>query len=492
MATITATTVQTRKRGALAAPRHMLAAATPFVPKIAAPLNYIVIPSQLSIWGNDTYGDCVTAEEAFAKACNTPEIFIPEADVIAWATARNYLNGAYLTDVMKTMQNDGFNEAGYVYDDGGYSSVDWTNAAALQSAIALGPVKLGVAADQLETAYWTTGGRSGWFATGFHSDSNEDHCVSLCGYGTISWLASQLKVAVPTGIDGTKPAYAMFTWDSIGIIDVPSMIAMTHEAWLRQPTTKTVLNPGDLLSYGDAGTAGNVSAPAIVGFGAWNPFKFVFGGKNATGKNSIYAVNTNGELLSYGDNASPGNVSAPVTVGFGGWQVYNNIFCGRQATGENRIYAVNAAGELFSYGDAGTPGNVSAPVTVGFGGWQQFTHLFGGEAANGAHRIYAVNPAGQLLSYGDNGTPGNVSSPVIVGNGGWQQFTKLFAGQDATGQYRIYAVNPAGQLFSYSDNGTVGNVSNPVEVGFGGWQQFKFLFAAQNLQGSNRIYAVVS
>jgi hypothetical protein len=32
-------------------------------------------------------------------------------------------------------------------------------------------------------------GKSGWFATGFKQDNNEDHCVSLCGYGTISWLA---------------------------------------------------------------------------------------------------------------------------------------------------------------------------------------------------------------------------------------------------------------------------------------------------------------
>ena len=35
----------------------------------------------------------------------------------------------------------------------------------------------------------------------------------------------------------TKPGYALFTWDSIGIIDVPSMIAITSEAWFRQPTT---------------------------------------------------------------------------------------------------------------------------------------------------------------------------------------------------------------------------------------------------------------
>jgi hypothetical protein len=29
----------------------------------------------------------------------------------------------------------------------------------------------------------------------------------------------------------------MFTWDSIGIIDVPSMLAVTQEAWLRTPIT---------------------------------------------------------------------------------------------------------------------------------------------------------------------------------------------------------------------------------------------------------------
>lgn len=38
----------------------------------------------------------------------------------------------------------------------------------------------------------------------------------------------------------------MFTWDSIGIIDVPSMTAVTFEAWLRQPTTVTQQLPGHL------------------------------------------------------------------------------------------------------------------------------------------------------------------------------------------------------------------------------------------------------
>jgi hypothetical protein len=191
------------------------------------------------MWGNDVHGDCVTAEEAFTKACNNPEIFIPDSDVIAWATRHGVLEGAYFTQVMQWMQNDGFAEGSYVYDDGPYYSVNWTDAPTLQSAISKGPVKIGIAADQVETAWRTTGGRTGWFGVGFHADPGEDHCVSLCGYGTLSWLAQQLHVQVPAGIDGSKPGYAMFTWNSIGIIDVPSLIAVTHEAWLRQPTTVT-------------------------------------------------------------------------------------------------------------------------------------------------------------------------------------------------------------------------------------------------------------
>jgi heme exporter protein D len=132
------------------------------------------------------------------------------------------------------MLSSGFQQDEHTFDDGGARSVDWTNAALLQNAIFQGPVKIGVAADQLNNAY--TGG-NGWFATGFQADSNEDHCVSLCGYGTMVWLAQQLQVPVLAGIDGTMPGYAMFTWNSIGIIDVPSLVAITHEAWLRLPTT---------------------------------------------------------------------------------------------------------------------------------------------------------------------------------------------------------------------------------------------------------------
>src|SRR5271165_5828132 len=227
----------TPKRGAMPSPRSALAAASPHVPPTAPPPNSITAPGQVSFWGNDVHGDCVTAEEAFAKACNNPEIFVPDSEVITWATNHNVLEGAQLTAVLQFMETDGFSQNGSVYDDGPYLSVDWTNSTTLQSAISIGPVKIGIAADQIQTAWESTEGKTGWFATGFQTDSNLDHCVSLCGYGTLAWLAQQLNVQVPSGIDGTDQGYAMFTWNSIGIIDVPSMLAITEEAWLRTPTT---------------------------------------------------------------------------------------------------------------------------------------------------------------------------------------------------------------------------------------------------------------
>jgi hypothetical protein len=249
---------------------------------------------------------------------------------------------------------------------------------------------------------------------------------------------------------------------------------------------------GQLLSYGDAGTPGNVSTPVVVGFGGWQDFKFVFGGSELSGADRIYAVDQNGELLSYGDGGTLGNVSSPVVVGFGGWQDFKFLFGGRNAGAEDRIYAVDQDGQLLSYGDAGTPGNVSSPVVVGFGGWQDFKFLFGGRNAGAEDRIYAVDQDGQLLSYGDAGTPGNVSDPVVVGFGGWQDFKFVFSGRNAAGEDRIYAVGQDGQLLSYADAGTPGNVSSPVVVGFGGWQGFKFLFGGRNAAGADRIYAVVA
>jgi len=225
-----------RPRGARPTPRHKLAGATPHRIKGATPGQFAVIPSQLSFWLNNVDGDCVTAEEAFAKACYSPEIFIQDTTVKMWATAHGVLKGANLLEVIEWMESSGFQQDGHMYTDGTPTSIDWTDAPTLRNAISQGPVKIGVAADQLENVV-PNPPINGWFATGFTSDQNEDHCVSLCGYGTISWLAQKLGVSVPSEVDGTQPGYLLFTWDSIGIIDVPSMIAITSEAWLRNPTT---------------------------------------------------------------------------------------------------------------------------------------------------------------------------------------------------------------------------------------------------------------
>ena len=78
----------------------------------------------------------------------------------------------------------------------------------------------------------------------------------------------------------------------------------------------------------------------IVGFGGWEVFKFLFAGSNLAGQNRIYAVNQQGQLLSYGDAGTPGNVSDPVIVGFGGWTDFQFLFAGRNLAGQNRIYGV--------------------------------------------------------------------------------------------------------------------------------------------------------
>lgn len=232
-------TVRSMRRGAIPSPRHELAAAMPHAALPSVPATRLYLPKRLSVWHNDLHGDCVTAEEAFAKACHNPEIFITDSEVKQWATAHGWYEGANLIDVLRAMQTKGFRQKSQTFDDGAPSSVNWTDAAIMRSAIYHGPVKIGIAADQLQEACQANGFKNGWFATGFSRDHNEDHCVSVCGYGPIGWLAKRLKASVPGNVK-SKPGYAVFTWGCIGIIDVRSLLAITHEAWLRTPTTVIV------------------------------------------------------------------------------------------------------------------------------------------------------------------------------------------------------------------------------------------------------------
>src|SRR5271156_4852414 len=112
-------------RGAIPSTRAELAAATPHVPdpKIKLPPSFLMWPAQMSSWNNYVYGDCVSAEEAFAKATANPQTFIPLTTVVAWAKANGYLNGATLSSVLTTMETKGFPFNGKTYDDGPHFSV---------------------------------------------------------------------------------------------------------------------------------------------------------------------------------------------------------------------------------------------------------------------------------------------------------------------------------------------------------------------------------
>ena len=73
---------------------------------------------------------------------------------------------------------------------------------------------------------------------------------------------------------------------------VADAIVARAAQWLPAPSwvVYAVDNAGQLLSYGDSATPGNVSDPAVVGFGGWADFKFLFGGRDQTGQDRIYAV----------------------------------------------------------------------------------------------------------------------------------------------------------------------------------------------------------
>lgn len=225
-------------RGARPTPRHKLLAVMPHRPRGTIPPQVIVIPPFLEMWLNDSVGDCVTAEEAFAKAAYSvmmglPETKITDATVTAFCNAYGFMNGANLTDVMDKMISAGFQQdAGY--KDGPYSGVDYSNESVLQSALTVGPVKIGIDASALPSG---AGNSNGWSASGGSPGQfgNEDHCVALCGYGPSSALFQALGVPVPSGFPTS--GYLLYTWSTIGVVDYAWIMSTVGEAWVRNPTT---------------------------------------------------------------------------------------------------------------------------------------------------------------------------------------------------------------------------------------------------------------
>jgi hypothetical protein len=130
------------------------------------------------------------------------------------------------------------------YLDGPFNSLDWTNTAVLNGAIAnVGPVKIGVASANLASGPQgqVPPGSSGWAIYGLPTDQPANHCASLCGYGPPAALVDLferhgVKASLPSGMPEGL-CYAMFGWGSIGIVDRQSLMNITGEAWVRNPTT---------------------------------------------------------------------------------------------------------------------------------------------------------------------------------------------------------------------------------------------------------------
>lgn len=238
-----------RPRGARRSPVHRILTATPHRRLGAIPSSFGVVPPRLSVLGNDTYGDCVTAEECAAKEAYSlwsgagSELVISDAACIQWARQHGYLNGADLVSVLDDMARYGITATdGRLYHTGPHQSVAWGDYPTLCSAIVTGPVKIAVAANQLEQVVNSTNGTSGWVLSGAYRDQATDHCVGLWGYGTFGDLVALLKLKgivadVPPGQSAVEPSVILYTWGTVGIATHQSVIAICDEAWVRTPTT---------------------------------------------------------------------------------------------------------------------------------------------------------------------------------------------------------------------------------------------------------------
>jgi hypothetical protein len=256
--------------GATPTPRHQLLSAIPFMPLTSPPAQIAYVPKYRSNFGNDRYGDCVTAEEGFAKSCEIPgvqpSIEIPESTVIAYARGNGDLNGADLGDVCDKMARKGFMVSSQEYKDGGKQGVDFSNETILQAAIAQGPVKIAIAAGSLPGG---AGSRDGWFSLSAGS-RRTDHCTSLCGYGTADWLYQQLGVPLPSGLPGSTLGYLQYTWSTIGFVNHHWIMGTVDEAWLRTPTTIGVppitppTPPGPPIPPGPQPFPQTITLPAIA------------------------------------------------------------------------------------------------------------------------------------------------------------------------------------------------------------------------------------
>jgi hypothetical protein len=276
--------------------------ATVYKARGTIPAKVTPVPPRISYWGNNQFGVCVSSESAFSMASysvyvGAEEVFIKEADLIAWARQRNYLNGATLLEVINDMQSDGIkDEKGILRKAGQPSSVDYRDENALKSAISIGPVSIAIDSNALPS---NASNKNGWFISGSRSYRNTDHCVCLSGYGSSAELFKALGLPVPSGAPAN--GYFLFTWNSIGVVDHKWLLNTCVEAWVRNPT---ILNfdpppppkPGN-IEVACANVVGSVGQSVKfmpLATGGTSPYIFLFdygdGAKDAAGSHTFNAA----------------------------------------------------------------------------------------------------------------------------------------------------------------------------------------------------------
>lgn len=250
---------------------------------VAAPPSVIYVPKRLSYWGNNQYGCCVTSESVFSMAAYSTyiglpkQIFITDAATIAWARAHDWLNGAFLLDVIQDMQKDGIkDEDGILRKAGTPSVVNYSDEESLKSAIAQGPVSVAINASALSSG---AGNKSGWYNFGGGAQGS-NHDVSIFCYGPTADLFKALNVATPS--NAPAMGYYCYTWSTIGVVDFRWISNTVEEGWVRNPTVIDLAPPPPpvgTITVAVANVSGATDLPvtfAPTATGGTSPYMFIF------------------------------------------------------------------------------------------------------------------------------------------------------------------------------------------------------------------------
>ena len=116
---------------------------------------------------------------------------------------------------------------GNQWGEGTANYVVLSDQAAMEAALADGPISVTVAAGALQRG---VGMENGWVIVSAPADRGYDHEPAISAAGQFSALASLLGTSLPSGIDPTTYGYMMFTWGTVGLIDRQSLLNIGQDA----------------------------------------------------------------------------------------------------------------------------------------------------------------------------------------------------------------------------------------------------------------------